>query len=86
MQVHDAYDSYDALLQTYAYARARAHAHAGSTVSMCHMRHDPPVMGRGVPPDRWAPPCGSIVVQADRGYACMQYGYPPSWGRGGYTR
>jgi hypothetical protein len=56
MQVHDAYDSYDALLQPYAYARARAHAHAGSTVSKCHMRHDPPGMGRGVPPDRWAGP------------------------------
>jgi hypothetical protein len=80
MQVHDAYDTYDALLQPYAYARARAHAHAGSTVSMCHMRHVPPGIGRGVPPDRWAPPCGSIVSQADQGYACTQCRYFASLG------
>ena len=60
--------------------RARAHARAGSTVSMCHMRHDPPGMGRGVPPDRWAPPCGSIVSQADQGYACTQCRYFASLG------
>jgi hypothetical protein len=60
--------------------RARAHARAGSTVSMCHMRHDPPGMGRGVPPDRWAPPCGTIVIQEDRGYACTQCRYFASLG------
>lgn len=40
----------------------------------------PPGMGRGVPPDRWAPLCGSIVVQADRGYACAQCRYIASLG------
>ena len=37
-------------------------------------------MGRGVPPDRWAPPCGSIVSQADQGYACTQCRYFASLG------
>ena len=37
-------------------------------------------MGRGVPPDRWAPPCGTIVIQADQGYACTQCRYIASLG------
>ena len=46
---------------------------------------EPPPLGRGGTPVRWAPPCGSIVVQAEPGYACAQYvSVPPVIGsRGG---
>ena len=56
----------------------RHHAVIGGDIEVTHWIA--PAIPRGGTSHGWAPPCGSIVIQADQGYACTQSRYFASLG------